>query len=153
MYMKRCRQWGWPAPAARALGGPTLIEGYTYRLGAHTTSDDPSRYRAESEVERWRALDPLLRLERYLKARGLLREEEVQDIREKCLARAQAEFEQAERLNDPTLEDTYQFMFHELPQPLRRQLARRRAVSTRPCPREASWARPSAWRWAASSRW
>jgi len=95
-----------------------------------------------------RALDPLLRLERYLKARGLLREEEVQDIREKCPARSQAE-----RLNDPTLEDTYQFMFHELPQPLRRQLARRRAVSTRPCPREASWARPSAWRWAASSRW
>jgi pyruvate dehydrogenase E1 component alpha subunit len=114
------------ADKARAGGGPTLIEGYTYRLGAHTTSDDPRHYREDSEVERWRALDPLLRLETYLRTRGLLRKQEVQDIREKCLARAQAEFEQAERLNDPSLEDTFRFMFHELPPPLARQLERRR---------------------------
>ena len=114
------------ADKARAGGGPTLIEGYTYRLGAHTTSDDPRAYRAESEVERWRALDPLLRLEMYLQARGLLRPEDIADIREKSLARAQAEFEQAERLEEPTLEETYQFMFHEMPPPLRRQLERRR---------------------------
>jgi pyruvate dehydrogenase E1 component alpha subunit len=114
------------ADKARAGGGPTLIEGYTYRLGAHTTSDDPRHYRQDSEVERWRALDPLLRLERYLRARGLLRKSEVRDIREKCLARAQAEFEQAEALAEPGLEDTFRFMFRELPQPLRRQLERRR---------------------------
>jgi pyruvate dehydrogenase E1 component alpha subunit len=114
------------ADKARTGGGPTLIEGYTYRLGAHTTSDDPRHYREEAEVERWRALDPLLRLERYLRSRGLLRKSEVRDIREKCLARAQAEFEQAERLAEPTLEQTFQFMFRELPQPLRRQLERRR---------------------------
>jgi pyruvate dehydrogenase E1 component alpha subunit len=115
------------ADKARAGGGPTLVEGYTYRIGPHTTSDDPRRYRSEAEVERWRALDPLLRLERYLQTRGLLGAEEVREIREKCLARAQAEFEQAERLKEPTLEDTYQFMFRELPPPLKRQLARRRA--------------------------
>jgi len=115
------------ADKARAGGGPTLVEGYTYRIGPHTTSDDPRRYRSEAEVERWRALDPLLRLERYLQARGLLGGEEVQEIRAKCLARAQAEFEQAERLEGPSLEDTYRFMFRELPAPLRRQLARRRA--------------------------
>jgi len=114
------------ADNARAGGGPTLIEGYTYRIGAHTTSDDSRAYRADSEVERWRALDPLLRLESYLQARGLLRAEDIADIREKCLARAQAEFEQAERLNEPSLEDTYRFMFRELPPPLRRQLDRRR---------------------------
>jgi hypothetical protein len=113
--------------SARAGGGPTLVEGYTYRIGPHTTSDDPRRYRSEAEVERWRALDPLLRLERYLQNRGLLGAEEVREIREKCLARAQAEFEQAERLKDPSLEDTYRFMFRELPPPLKRQLARRRA--------------------------
>jgi pyruvate dehydrogenase E1 component alpha subunit len=113
------------AEKARAGDGPTLIEGYTYRIGAHTTSDDPTRYRADSEVERWRALDPLLRLEKYLKARGLLSDEKVEDLRKKCLARAQAEFEQAERLDDPTLEETYAYMFREPPAQLRRQLDRR----------------------------
>jgi TPP-dependent pyruvate/acetoin dehydrogenase alpha subunit len=107
------------ADKARAGEGPTLIEGYTYRLGAHTTSDDPRHYREDSEVERWRALDPLLRLERYLRLRGLLRKKDVQDIKQKCLARAQAEFEQAERLNDPSLEDTFRFMFHGCRSPTR----------------------------------
>ncbi|MFD6533714.1 pyruvate dehydrogenase (acetyl-transferring) E1 component subunit alpha [Streptomyces sp. NPDC060184] len=55
---------------ARQGEGPTLIEAFTYRMGAHTTSDDPSRYRDAAEVESWRAKDPLLRLERLLRAEG-----------------------------------------------------------------------------------
>jgi pyruvate dehydrogenase E1 component alpha subunit len=51
---------------ARHGQGPSLIEAYTYRMGAHTTSDDPSRYRIASEVEAWQAKDPILRLRRYL---------------------------------------------------------------------------------------
>ncbi|MFW3169287.1 pyruvate dehydrogenase (acetyl-transferring) E1 component subunit alpha [Geodermatophilus sp. CPCC 206100] len=56
---------------ARAGGGPTLVEAFTYRMGAHTTSDDPSRYRDAAEVDQWRARDPLLRVERYLRAEGV----------------------------------------------------------------------------------
>ena len=57
---------------ARTGGGPTLIEAVTYRMGAHTTSDDPTRYRDAAEVEIWRARDPILRLERFLTDRGLI---------------------------------------------------------------------------------
>jgi pyruvate dehydrogenase E1 component alpha subunit len=52
---------------ARDGEGPTLVEAVTYRMGAHTTSDDPSRYRDSSEVEAWRQRDPLARVEAYLR--------------------------------------------------------------------------------------
>ncbi|MEM2052423.1 MAG: thiamine pyrophosphate-dependent enzyme, partial [Candidatus Caldarchaeum sp.] len=51
---------------ARAGEGPSLVETVTYRMGPHTTADDPSRYRSEEEVARWRELDPLIRLRRYM---------------------------------------------------------------------------------------
>jgi 2-oxoisovalerate dehydrogenase E1 component alpha subunit len=51
---------------ARLGQGPTLIEAYTYRMGAHTTSDDPTRYRIASEVDEWKAKDPISRLRAFL---------------------------------------------------------------------------------------
>jgi pyruvate dehydrogenase E1 component alpha subunit len=51
---------------AREGSGPTFIEAFTYRMGAHTTSDDPTRYRIASEVEAWRLKDPIARLKSYL---------------------------------------------------------------------------------------
>jgi 2-oxoisovalerate dehydrogenase E1 component alpha subunit len=57
---------------ARAGGGPTLIEGLTYRVEAHTNSDDPTRYRDKAEEMRWRELDPLPRLETFLTAADVL---------------------------------------------------------------------------------
>lgn len=58
------------AERARAGEGPTFIEAITYRMGPHTTTDDPKRYRREREVEDWKERDPLLRVERYLESRG-----------------------------------------------------------------------------------
>ncbi|MDX6277844.1 MAG: 2-oxoisovalerate dehydrogenase component alpha subunit [Nocardioidaceae bacterium] len=55
---------------ARDGEGPTLIEAYTYRMGAHTTSDDPSRYRDTAEVETWKLKDPIERVKRYLLVQG-----------------------------------------------------------------------------------
>jgi 2-oxoisovalerate dehydrogenase E1 component alpha subunit len=52
--------------SAREGGGPTLIEAYTYRLGAHTTSDDPTRYRIDAEVEVWKHRDPIERVKALL---------------------------------------------------------------------------------------
>jgi 2-oxoisovalerate dehydrogenase E1 component alpha subunit len=56
---------------ARTGQGPTLIEAYTYRMGAHTTSDDPSRYRLDDEVESWRRRDPLDRVRLFLERNQL----------------------------------------------------------------------------------
>ncbi|MCY4154602.1 MAG: thiamine pyrophosphate-dependent enzyme [Gammaproteobacteria bacterium] len=60
----------WAANRARAGGGPTLIELYTYRAAAHSTSDDPARYRPSDEWERWPLGDPITRLKQHLIARG-----------------------------------------------------------------------------------
>lgn len=57
---------------ARAGEGPQLVEGRTYRIQAHTNADDASRYRADDEVAAWVAKDPLVRLETYLRAEGIL---------------------------------------------------------------------------------
>jgi 2-oxoisovalerate dehydrogenase E1 component alpha subunit len=57
--------------AAREGQGPTLIEAYTYRMGAHTTTDDPTRYRLASELEMWKLRDPIERVRAYLVRTGL----------------------------------------------------------------------------------
>lgn len=60
---------------ARSGGGPTFIEAVTYRMGPHTTADDPTRYRDASELDAWRGKDPLARVEAYLVAQGALTDE------------------------------------------------------------------------------
>ncbi|MFI1992544.1 pyruvate dehydrogenase (acetyl-transferring) E1 component subunit alpha [Actinoplanes sp. NPDC020271] len=82
---------------ARNGQGPTLIEAYTYRMGAHTSSDDPTRYRIASEVESWKAKDPISRVRAFLTKQKLADEDffgEVDesartlalDLRERVLA-------------------------------------------------------------------
>jgi len=59
----------WALDNARSGKGPAFIEAVTYRMGPHTTSDDPTRYRDKEEVERWRRRDPIARVEAHLRAR------------------------------------------------------------------------------------
>lgn len=59
------------ARRARDGGGPTLIEAITYRMGPHTTSDDPTRYRDREEVQQWAARDPITRYRTYLQSLGV----------------------------------------------------------------------------------
>jgi pyruvate dehydrogenase E1 component alpha subunit len=61
----------WALERAREGKGPVLIEAFTYRVGAHTTADDPTKYRESAEEGLWRAKDPLERLEKYLRTEGL----------------------------------------------------------------------------------
>jgi 2-oxoisovalerate dehydrogenase E1 component alpha subunit len=65
---------------AYAGQGPTLIEAVTYRMGPHTTSDDPTRYRSHTEEEEWRAKDPLVRLRALLHGEGLADDEFEQEV-------------------------------------------------------------------------
>jgi pyruvate dehydrogenase E1 component alpha subunit len=56
---------------ARAGRGPALIEALTYRIGGHSSSDDPTKYRSQDELERWTERDPILRLRRHLEGEGV----------------------------------------------------------------------------------
>ncbi|WP_026554015.1 pyruvate dehydrogenase (acetyl-transferring) E1 component subunit alpha [Arthrobacter sp. 35W] len=62
----------WALERARSGGGPSFIEAVTYRMGPHTTADDPTRYRDANELEDWRAKDPIARVAALLEASGAL---------------------------------------------------------------------------------
>ncbi|EMY32754.1 pyruvate dehydrogenase E1 component subunit alpha [Arthrobacter crystallopoietes BAB-32] len=79
---------------ARGGGGPSFIEAVTYRMGPHTTADDPSRYRDPNELEDWKSRDPIDRLARLLKAEGLLDEEFASQAKDTA-DRAAAELREA----------------------------------------------------------
>jgi 2-oxoisovalerate dehydrogenase E1 component alpha subunit len=65
----------WALDHARSGNGPVFIEAYTYRIGAHTTSDDPTRYRTRADEEYWAERDPIARLTAYLESIGELPED------------------------------------------------------------------------------
>jgi pyruvate dehydrogenase E1 component alpha subunit len=77
---------------AREGEGPTLIECVTYRLGVHTTADDPTRYRSDEEVAAWERKDPLTRLRAYLEKKNLL-EADLEASVDEEIARGVAAFE------------------------------------------------------------
>src|SRR5262244_289599 len=77
---------------ARAGDGPTLIEAVTYRLGVHTTADDPTKYRSEEEVKAWERKDPLTRFAAHLKKKRLL-EDGLEAKVDEEIAAAVARFE------------------------------------------------------------
>ena len=111
---------------ARAGEGPALIEAETYRLEAHTTSDDPGRYRSKSEEEEWRAKDPIKRLGIWLRERGLwddTREEAEAAAAEKAV---EAAFAEHERNDAYPLEDVFRHHYAEMPPELVRQMTAHR---------------------------
>ena len=107
---------------ARAGNGPTLIEALTYRKGAHTTSDDPSKYRTKDEELEWDKTDPLVRLKRYLDKAGIWKENEEQLIEEYKLE-IDKQFTQAENFAAYKLEDIFQYMYVDMPDILKKQKA------------------------------
>lgn len=106
---------------ARDGGGPTLIEAYTYRLGAHTTSDDPTKYREDEEVEKWRAKDPVKRMKAYLIAKGIWSEEEDVRLIEQYDEEALEIFRKVEATGETELEDIFKYHFAEMPEHLQEQ--------------------------------
>jgi 2-oxoisovalerate dehydrogenase E1 component alpha subunit len=91
---------------ARRGDGPTLVEADTYRIQAHTNADDPTRYRADDEVERWRPRDPLLRLRAHLTSTGILdaeHETAFADAAEQMAAHVRAGIGREDRLDPADL--------------------------------------------------
>ncbi len=80
----------------RAGGGPAFIEAVTYRIGPHTTADDPKRYRSEEELMQWRRLDPIDRMRRYLRGRGLWDDDRERVLVEEFMEELRRATEEAE---------------------------------------------------------
>lgn len=114
--------------AARAGGGPTLIEAYTYRMGDHTTSDDASRYRSKDEVRQWEKRDPIVRFRLYLQGKGLWSdafESEIQSRASELVEKAVAE---AEARPPATPDDIFAYTYARMPPELEAQLAELKAT-------------------------
>jgi pyruvate dehydrogenase E1 component alpha subunit len=98
----------------------SLIELFLYRLGGHSTSDDPSKYRSEEELERWEQKDPLDRLEAFLEETGRLDEQAKTDIDDRIETEVDAAVEEAEaRQQDP--KSMFENVYHEMTPELQRQ--------------------------------
>ena len=107
---------------ARSGGGPTLIEGVTFRFGPHTTADDPTKYRTEQEIEPWKPLDPLVRLRLYLKGKGLWTEEIEKGMAEEAQKEIDQVVKDAEAIPTPEIEEIFKYVFAEMTPPLKEQL-------------------------------
>lgn len=107
---------------ARAGNGPVLIEALTYRRGAHTTSDDPTKYRTKEEEQLWEAKDPLLRLTKYMAQNGIDTNDEALLIEEYKNA-IDIEFVAAENHEAYQLQEVFKHMYVEMPGELIRQKA------------------------------
>jgi 2-oxoisovalerate dehydrogenase E1 component alpha subunit len=117
----------WAAERARANLGPTLIELFTYRAEAHSTADDPSRYRPSEEAQAWPLGDPIDRLRRHLVVLGAWSDAQHEALiaeTAETVAAAQREAESYGTLNAgpwPSAATMFEDVFKEMPWHLRRQ--------------------------------
>jgi pyruvate dehydrogenase E1 component alpha subunit len=106
---------------ARAGGGPSFIEAVTYRLADHTTADDARRYRDPKEVEAWAGKDPMIRLRKYLTAKGLWNDEQQAAAQTRAEAIVSEVVKTAEGIEKPSTDEIFDSMFATLPPELERQ--------------------------------
>ncbi len=117
----------WANDRARGNLGPTLIEHVTYRVGAHSTSDDPSAYRPKTESDAWPLGDPVMRLKNHLILRGAWSEEKHRELEERTLAEVVSAQREAERHGTlhaggkPSTRDMFEGVYATMPSHLRRQ--------------------------------
>lgn len=106
-----------------ATGRPIFIEALTYRIGAHSTSDDPGRYRDEGITEQWKLRDPIARLRAVLEARELWSQTQEQAMRTEYIANIKAEIVRAEAAPSPGLDSLFTDVYADPPATLAAQRA------------------------------
>src|SRR5579864_7816876 len=117
----------WAIERARRNLGPTLIEYVTYRVGAHSTSDDPAAYRPKTESDAWPLGDPVIRLKNHLIARDVWSDDRHKQAEAEVLDTVVAAQKQAESYGTlssgpkPSARDMFEDVFAEMPEHLRRQ--------------------------------
>jgi pyruvate dehydrogenase E1 component alpha subunit len=110
------------AERARKGEGPTLIEAFTYRLGPHTSSDDPTIYRKNEEVEEWKKKDPLIRFKVYMESKGLLDDAKEAKLDEELEAIVKATFEKVEKEGPiVSVDEVFDFTYETLTDELKEQ--------------------------------
>lgn len=122
------------AEKARAGGGPTLVECVTYRILGHTTSDDPTRYRDEREVEPWRARDPIALYERRLLEQGTLLPGEPRDAQEWARDLVDRTIAEVEHAPPPEPRTIIEHVYARVPRRLEEELAQALRTSGPPAP-------------------
>ena len=100
---------------ARDGSGPTFVEAYTYRMGAHTTSDDPTRYRLNDDLEHWKLKDPIARVEAYLKRGGHADDAFFAELAEESDALAATLREGCLALPEPHILDMFDRVYGDTP--------------------------------------
>ena len=108
---------------ARNGGGATFIESLTYRIGPHSSSDDPTRYRSEEEVETWRRRDPIKRFDSYLRNAAILDDAKVKALETEIDAEISAALSEVESYPVPARETLFTDVYATLPNHLQDQLA------------------------------
>ncbi len=108
---------------ARRGDGPTLVEALTYRVSAHSSSDDPSRYRDERVTEEWKKRDPIDRYRRFLAAQGHLDDAAAEKIASEIDAEVREAIAAEEPVGAPPLRSLIEDVFAEVPAHLEEQLA------------------------------
>ena len=106
---------------ARRGEGPTLIEAMTYRMGPHTSSDDPTRYRTQEEVEEQRKRDPIARFEKYLKDKKILTDAQIKKINQDTDEQINACIKKAEETPGVELYTMFTDVYDEMPWFLKEQ--------------------------------
>lgn len=102
--------------------GPTLIEALTYRLGPHTTSDDPTIYRKDEDVKYWEDRDPIKRFRIFLIEKGLLTEKEDEALQKEYNDYSNKIFKEVENSGLIPLDDVFKHTYETLPKDLQEQL-------------------------------
>jgi TPP-dependent pyruvate/acetoin dehydrogenase alpha subunit len=106
---------------ARAGEGPTLIEALTYRMGPHSSSDDPGRYVPEEELQLWADRDPIERFGAFLDEQGILTETEDEQMRERITDEIEAAVQAAEDADGPSIQSMVGDVYDEVPWHLQEQ--------------------------------
>ncbi|HTJ83187.1 MAG TPA: thiamine pyrophosphate-dependent dehydrogenase E1 component subunit alpha [Polyangiaceae bacterium] len=120
------------AERARRGEGPSFIECLTYRIGAHSSSDDPTRYRSQEEVDAWMKRDPVLRLKAYLTGLGALDDAAEEKLEKELNDEISAAITEAERHGPPDRETLFDDVYATLPWHLDEQRDELRASPTAP---------------------
>ncbi len=117
---------------ARAGLGPTFVECVTYRMGAHSTSDDPTRYRSDAEVEAWGKKDPVLRFRRFLLKKGLVSDAFDAELEAAFTTQLSAAIATVEAAQAPRADTLFDDVYAELPWHLREQQQELRSAGPAP---------------------